>query len=434
MEIATGSLRRVTDLQLTRTREGGRRVMCGFGWAGPGTLQVEECIATRGTGSTMRQFRKSGDGWAPVVNAKIATTPVQLRTTETLDTPREIEAFDVRTGRRRIITDLNPQLRALTLGHAEPFAWQDRMGRWFDGTLVFPPGHVPGSRSALVIQEYWYSAGQFVVHGSPASLSAPFAARALANRGLLVLQMDATAPRLQSLEERMAGRSSVACDEEDVCAAVALEGAIDALSAAGLVDPGRVGLVGWSRSGMHVLHAITFSDYPIAAASIADGAVLTPWMYVLTYGRQGGMSFFERKDTVGASFWGEGIKRWQERSPAFHLDRIRSPLRYEHYGTYPPGSWDTFALLKRHSRPVEMIHLPLGTHTLEDPLARHTSQEGNVDWFDFWLNGHEDLDPQKAGQYRRWRKLRELHRAVAQQSSRRSDTRAQDSSQSSVLR
>jgi hypothetical protein len=28
-----------------------------------------------------------------------------------------------------------------------------------------------------------------------------------------------------------------------------------------------------------------------------------------------------------------------------------------------------------------------------------------VDWFDFWLNGHEDPDPEKADQYRRWRGL-----------------------------
>jgi hypothetical protein len=30
-----------------------------------------------------------------------------------------------------------------------------------------------------------------------------------------------------------------------------------------------------------------------------------------------------------------------------------------------------------------------------------------VDWFDFWLNGHEDAASSKAEQYERWRKLRE---------------------------
>jgi hypothetical protein len=36
------------------------------------------------------------------------------------------------------------------------------------------------------------------------------------------------------------------------------------------------------------------------------------------------------------------------------------------------------------------------------------SQQGDVDWFDFWLNGHEDPDPTKADQYIRWRELRNL--------------------------
>ena len=45
-------------------------------------------------------------------------------------------------------------------------------------------------------------------------------------------------------------------------------------------------------------------------------------------------------------------------------------------------------------------------YVLEKPLNRLISQGGNVDWFDFWLNRHEDDDPAKAEQYDRWRKLR----------------------------
>ena len=34
------------------------------------------------------------------------------------------------------------------------------------------------------------------------------------------------------------------------------------------------------------------------------------------------------------------------------------------------------------------------------------SQQGNVDWFVFWLKGEEDPDPLKAEEYSRWRELR----------------------------
>jgi hypothetical protein len=36
------------------------------------------------------------------------------------------------------------------------------------------------------------------------------------------------------------------------------------------------------------------------------------------------------------------------------------------------------------------------------------SQQGNVDWFCFWIKGEEDPDPAKAEQYARWRELRKL--------------------------
>jgi hypothetical protein len=38
-------------------------------------------------------------------------------------------------------------------------------------------------------------------------------------------------------------------------------------------------------------------------------------------------------------------------------------------------------------------------------LERLESQQGDVDWFRFWLQGYVDPDPSKRGQYRRWAKL-----------------------------
>ncbi len=55
-----------------------------------------------------------------------------------------------------------------------------------------------------------------------------------------------------------------------------------------------------------------------------------------------------------------------------------------------------------------MVYLPEAEHVLVRPWERMVSQGGDVDWFDFWLNGHEDPDPAKAEQYARWRKLRKL--------------------------
>jgi len=70
--------------------------------------------------------------------------------------------------------------------------------------------------------------------------------------------------------------------------------------------------------------------------------------------------------------------------------------------------WEWFAGLSRLDKPVELIYMPDGDHVLVRPLDRLTSQQGNVDWFCFWLTDEEDADPAKSEQYARWHKLREL--------------------------
>jgi len=96
------------------------------------------------------------------------------------------------------------------------------------------------------------------------------------------------------------------------------------------------------------------------------------------------------------------------------MDKIETPLRVQTLG---PNSllsdWHWYSGLSRLAKPVEMIYIPEGTHILEKPWERMTSQQGNVDWFCFWLKGEEDPDPEKAEQYKRWRNLRSLRGRTA---------------------
>src|SRR5260370_21878443 len=106
---------------------------------------------------------------------------------------------------------------------------------------------------------------------------------------------------------------------------------------------------------------------------------------------------------------GKGLESWIDRSPGFHLDRVQTPLRIM---ALNPASliaeWEWFSALRRLRRPVEMIYIHQGAHVLERPSERMISQQGNVDWFVFWLKGEEDPDPAKKYQYDRWRELRKL--------------------------
>jgi hypothetical protein len=79
------------------------------------------------------------------------------------------------------------------------------------------------------------------------------------------------------------------------------------------------------------------------------------------------------------------------------------------------GGWEMLVRLRRLKRAAEMVVIPdigHGSHNVQNPRQALFSQQGAVDWFDFWLNGHEDSVPSKQAQYARWRKLRVIQDAV----------------------
>lgn len=323
---------------------------------------------------------------------------------EDMNTAPQILAKDSVTRRERIITDFNPQLRDLAIGHAQLFEWQDRLGRRFVGELVLPTEYVEGKRYPVVLQTRGVNPKEFLLDG-PMGTTTVYAARALVAQGLIVLQMPiAGGVPNPNVPDR---QQTAEADRENPRFVAMMEGAIDAVVERGFSDRERIGLAGFSRGGMNVQYAITFSDYPIAAAIIADSIAATPLSYTARYGE--GMFEWERSSFIGAPFYGDGVAAWLRQSPVFHLDRIRAPVRFEVHGTkFIPEHWDSFAILQRQGRPVEMFHIPFASHNVDQPWGRFASQQGSVDWFVFWLTGREDPDPAKSAQYRRWRKLREV--------------------------
>jgi hypothetical protein len=96
-------------------------------------------------------------------------------------------------------------------------------------------------------------------------------------------------------------------------------------------------------------------------------------------------------------------------APGFNLEKVKTPVRIEMYGPGMfLGGWEWFSGLSLLNKPVDFVWLPNGTHLLVKPWERMTSEQGNVDWFRFWLQGYEDPDPEKKQQYVRWRHLRDL--------------------------
>lgn len=308
-----------------------------------------------------------------------------------LNSPPELMAEDKMTGSKKIISDFNPQFRNLTFGTVEIINWKAPDGRDWRGGLVYPPNYKKGQKYPLVIQTHGFDPHKFLIDG-PYGTASAFAAQALANKNIMVLQM-AEPSVSQSQDELITYRSG-------------FESAIDYLAGLNLIDRHNVGLIGWSSTGVDVQHMLIHSDYPIKAATIADSYNFGMFGYINQFGaRAPGMAHMETM--IGNRVpWGKDLKKWVANNPTLHLDRIKTPLRYEQYETGLSSWWENYAILKRQQKPVEYYVFNDAAHALIKPEHRKTSQQGTVDWFTFWLKGEEDPDPAKADQYQRWRKLR----------------------------
>jgi dipeptidyl aminopeptidase/acylaminoacyl peptidase len=337
--------------------------------------------------------------------AKLGTNvPLNVTLEEDSNTPPKIYVADTKTERKALLLDLNPDFKNLALGQVEKISWNATNGVQASGGLYLPPDYMPGKRYPLVIQTHGFDETRFSMDGLD-EWSSAYAARPLAARGFVVLQSFSWGENDDDIESLKHGGKTSA-EAFKLAAMSAFEGAIDYLSARGLVDRSRVGIVGFSRTACFVAYTLTHSTYHFGAASLVDGIDCGYFQYILYFA---GAPDLEALDG-GSSPYGKGLEEWLHNSPSFSLDRVQAPVRLLALGAPDEGSgvleeWEWFAGLTRLERPVDFIYLPDAAHMIVKPWERRVAEEGLVDWFCFWLKHEEDADPQKADQYARWRDL-----------------------------
>lgn len=307
----------------------------------------------------------------------------KLEVAEGLNEPPNIVATGP-SGQSVKLTHFNPQFDPKTWGDMRPYSWQDSKGRRWDGGLMVPQGIDAKTRLPLVIQTYGFSQDRFYLDGTNLfnGASSGFAGRAFLREGLLVLAL----PWRSSTDAPKTELESIRAFADGV------RGAIDALAKAGRIDPQRVAIMGWSATGERVLNLITFDDVPIRSASMLDGDSNTLLAYINTYGASD--TIWKLKEDVNEGQpYGEKFASWIRNDSSLHTACIKAAVRIESYGSWVSNNWDIYALLRRQFKPVEMIVIPDGAHSLAQPSERMLSLQGNVDWHSFWLTGRQRTTP-----------------------------------------
>lgn len=338
---------------------------------------------------------QSGEG--PAIDSN-SNGKVELHIRESINAAPTLWASERSGKRSALVLDPNPWIHDKRLGRVEPVAWRAFGQRW-SGGIYFPPDYQPGHRYPLVIQTHGFDPDRFSLYGRSTSA---FAAQPLASSGIIVLQMNDLG--VEAVERAKPGKRQIARLDETI--ERGYESAIDELDGRGLIDPARVGIIGWSASCRYVKYFLTHTKYLVQAATISDGYDAGYMQYLAFPNLQPYIA-----DDVGTAPYddaeGPWATRWEQADPDFRPEFVHTPVRIEALGGESAllGQWEFFAGLRSLHAPAELYYQPSGAHEAIQPRYWYGSAQGDVDWFRFWLQGYRDPDSAKAAQYSRWEKL-----------------------------
>jgi dipeptidyl aminopeptidase/acylaminoacyl peptidase len=326
-------------------------------------------------------WEKTGEG----LNRDSGLGGLELKVKRSVNDPPLLVA--ARKEVSRVLWDPNPQLKDIRLVHVTVYKWNDSTGREWEGGIYEPRDFTPGRRYPLVIQTHGFSESEFRPSGA---FPTGFAAQALAESGIMVLQI--VKPLSKDCESGN--------PDEAPCVADVTESAARKLINDGMVDPEKIGIIGFSRTCYYVMHMLTSNSLHFRAASISDGVMMDYFFYVFAPSE-------EPERVIGARPFGEGRQEWIKHSPSFNLDKVNTPLLVNALSGRMGAlaMWSPYSELHYLHKPVELMVFNDHEHILSNPAARMASQGGSVDWFRFWLQGYEDPDPAKGDQYKRWHDL-----------------------------
>lgn len=380
-------------IDMEKQTYGSREQIVSLEWLDQGGKLLAKFVAPNTPDKKHAIVYTRAQGWV-AGDAGAGTNPaddLKIDVKQALDEPPVLVAADGH-GRTKMLMDPNPQLDHIARGTAALYHWRDAEGEAWTGALVKPPGFKAAHRYPLVIQTHNLERADFLVDGPSATA---FAARALAARDMLVLQVDEINKNGGTAKESETG-------------AAGYRAAIKQLVSEGLVDPDKIGIITWSHMGPYVYQGMIDQPglYKAATIAEADSNSYPEYLKNIDYMGTEREKMF-RAQLGGEKPFGKGLQRWVRDSPGFRFDRICTPILMAFNSPVAlQYGWDDYAALRAQDKPVDLLYIRNGDHVLVKPLQRLAEQGRNVDWYDYWLNGHRDSDPAKAARYKLWDRMK----------------------------
>lgn len=291
-------------------------------------------------------------------------------TSEDVDRPAEAWSMLVAGGPPRQASRVQAMPSA-PLAKTELLTWKSTDGMSIEGLLTFPTQPAPQTRMPLLV----------VIHGGPAGVFAksfigaagPYPLATLASKGYAILRVNPRGSSGYGREFRYANyRDWGGGDYRDIMACV------DELIGQGLVDPDRMGVMGWSYGGFMTSWIITQTSR-FKAASVGAGVT-----NLMSFTGTADIPNFV-PDYFGGEYWQE-FDRWRAHSAMFNVGGATTPTLIQHgeADLRVPVSqgYELYNALRRQGVEVQMVVYPRQAHAITEPKLLLDAMQRNVAWFE----------------------------------------------------
>lgn len=293
--------------------------------------------------------------------------------------PAEVYVANFKSGFKPI-TDQNSWLKDYSLAQSEVVKWKSKDGTEIEGVLTRPVGYTSGKVPFLLNP-----------HGGPTGASLNSWAgtvQVLAANGFAVLQPNFRGSTGKGLAFAQANKNTWGKGDFEDCMS-----GVDAMIAAGIADPDRLGAFGWSYGGYMTFWILTQTD---RFKAVSPGAGLTN---IYSMYSQNDIQRYLRWFYSDKAPWDATDLYW-DRSPMKYIRNVKTPTMIMH------GQADTrvpiaqaqefYMALKERNVPVEFVVYPREGHGFTEPRHNLDRVRRYVRFFAKYLNAPVMTEP--AGQ------------------------------------
>jgi dipeptidyl aminopeptidase/acylaminoacyl peptidase len=276
----------------------------------------------------------------------------------------------------RKLTDMTAQVKDWSLGTTEVVTWKSKDGAEIEGVLHKPADYDPAKKYPLLV----------MIHGGPTGISRPvlsaggyaYPVPVFLAKGALILEPNYRGSAgyggaFRALNVRNLGVG----DAWDVMSGV------DSLIAWGIVDPKRMGSMGWSEGGYISAFLTTNTD---RFKAISVGAGISDW---ITYYVNTDVTPFTRQ-YLRATPW-DDPEIYAKTSPITTIKQAKTPTLIQQGSNDKrvpvPDSYELYRGLQDEGVESRLIFYTGFGHGVNKPKSRRALLQSNLDWFDHYIWG-----------------------------------------------